>query len=209
MIKELFLASLNNYSADQALNDSLWREITDKYSGSKRYYHTLLHLEHLTAELIQFKDHFRSWDTIVFSIVYHDIVYNALKKNNEEKSAGYAEKILHAIHYSHAETEHCKAIILATKNHQVNDDKEINLFTDADLSILGSPQPVYVNYAKQIRKEYSIYPDFMYRPGRQKTLNHFLQMKRIFKTDAFFNKHEAQARVNLQHESVLLTEGAI
>lgn len=80
MIRELFLASLNNYSTDQALRDSFWREITDKYSGSKRYYHTLPHLENLTAELIQFKDHFRSWDTIVFSIVYHDIVYNVLKK---------------------------------------------------------------------------------------------------------------------------------
>lgn len=91
----------------------------------------------------------------------------------------------------------------------MNDDKEINLFTDADLSILGSVQSVYVNYAKQVRQEYSIYPDFMYRPGRQKVLNHFLQMKKIFKTDVFFNKYEAQARINLQHESALLTEGAI
>jgi predicted metal-dependent HD superfamily phosphohydrolase len=145
----------------------------------------------------------------VFSIVYHDVVYNVLKKDNEEKSAAYAEKKLSALHFPQSETTHCKACILATKSHHLNDDNELNLFIDADLSILGSEQEVYVNYARQIRKEYSIYPDFMYRPGRQKVLSHFLQMKRIFKTDEFFNKYEAQARINLQHERALLTDELI
>jgi predicted metal-dependent HD superfamily phosphohydrolase len=39
---------------------------------------------------------------------------------------------------------------------------------DADLSILGKDLDTYLAYTKMIRKEYSIYPDFLYKPGRKK-----------------------------------------
>jgi predicted metal-dependent HD superfamily phosphohydrolase len=45
-----------------------------------------------------------------------------------------------------------------------------------------------------------MYPDFLYRPGRRKVLQHFLDMERIFKTEEFASKFEKQARVNLGWE---------
>jgi predicted metal-dependent HD superfamily phosphohydrolase len=51
-----------------------------------------------------------------------------------------------------------------------------------------------------VRKEYLIYPDLIYNPGRKKVLHHFLAMDRIFKTDFFYNKFEQQARQNLRKE---------
>jgi len=74
------------------------------------------------------------------------------------------------------------------------------LFTDADLSILGAEWPIYHNYTDQIRQEYAIYPDFMYKPGRKKVLLHFLKMERIFKTDYFYITFEAQAIKNIKQE---------
>jgi predicted metal-dependent HD superfamily phosphohydrolase len=79
-------------------------------------------------------------------------------------------------------------------------DSDINIFTDADLSVLGQDWNTYENYLIQIRKEYSIYPDFVYNSGRKKVLQHFLSMERIFKTNNFFEKLEAQAKENLQRE---------
>jgi predicted metal-dependent HD superfamily phosphohydrolase len=96
--------------------------------------------------------------------------------------------------------------ILATKGHTVSTDNDTNLFTDADLSILGESWELYQEYFQKIRKEYAIYPDAVYNPGRTKVLNHFLSMERIFKTDIFHEKFELNAKNNLTRELVHLQE---
>jgi predicted metal-dependent HD superfamily phosphohydrolase len=89
---------------------------------------------------------------------------------------------------------------MATKGHTFSDDPDTNLFTDADLSVLGKPWPTYEAYFKNVRKEYAIYPDFLYKPGRKKVLQHFLTMPRIFKTEYFYDAYESNARENITRE---------
>ncbi|MBT1695618.1 hypothetical protein KK083_01940 [Fulvivirgaceae bacterium PWU4] len=200
MIKPLFFEACHHYSADELLVSSLWEEIGKKYTAADRHYHNLVHLDNLAKELLPVREQFSNWDTVVFSIAYHDVVYNVLKQNNEEKSADHADKKLTSMAVPAVDVQQCRTMILATKSHQVSDDPAVNLFTDADLSILGAPYEVYETYFKQIRKEYGIYPGLVYWPGRKKVLQHFLTMPRIFKTDYFFEKYETQARKNLASE---------
>lgn len=199
MIKDEFVNALCNYTTDKNRVDTLWAEVEMKYSKPERHYHNLVHLNNLTEELLPFKERFTSWNSIVFAIAYHDIVYNTLKNNNEEKSADLAAKRLSAITYPEKLILHCMQLILATKNHRAGSE-ETNLFTDADLSILGTDRESYKVYAGQIRLEYSMYPDFIYNPGRKKVLIHFLEMNRIYKTPEFEDKYESAARINLQDE---------
>jgi predicted metal-dependent HD superfamily phosphohydrolase len=205
MIKELFSQVFSHYSSDETLWHSTWHQIDRHYKRKARHYHTLTHLENLAQELLTVKELFKNWHTAVFAIVYHDIIYNPLRKNNEERSAAYAERKLRLISFPPADVQQCKAIILATKLHTLDEDHEINLFTDADLSILGADPDAYMLYCNQIRKEYSVYPDFMYKPGRRKVLEHFLKMDRIFKTEPFRKKYETSARNNLSYELEVLT----
>ena len=93
---------------------------------------------------------------------------------------------------------------MATKKHAVSDNSDTNYFTDADLSVLGQPWEIYSTYYKQVRKEYSLFPELIYVPGRKKVLQQFLQMERIFKTDFFYTKFELQAKENLKKELALL-----
>ena len=160
-------------------------------------------MENLFEELIPIKQEFEDWDTIQFSIYYHDIVYKTTRSDNEEKSAQLAVERLEQISYPEDKIQKCKRQILATKLHTVA-DPDTNLFTDADLSILGKSWEFYATYYQQIRKEYSIYPDFMYTNGRKKALQHFLGMEHIFKTSYFQNKYEIQARRNLEKELQIL-----
>ena len=97
---------------------------------------------------------------ILFTLFYHDIVYNSLKSNNEEKSAELAEKRMTQISVSNEIIECCKAQILATKSHVKSTDSDTNYFTDADLSVLGQTWETYSIYYKNVRKEYAIYPDW-------------------------------------------------
>jgi predicted metal-dependent HD superfamily phosphohydrolase len=199
MFEQVFIDSMQNFTADQALIKGLWSEIFTHYSSSNRHYHNLSHLDYLVNELLQVKGRITNWDLVVFSIAYHDIIYEIERSDNEEKSAGYAASALSAL-LAPFQIDKCKQAILATKTHQYNNDSDINYFTDADLSVLGATPELYLEYSRQIRKEYGSYPDFMYKPGRQKVIEHFLHMERIYKTGFFFNKYERQARSNLKME---------
>lgn len=204
MLKETFIRLLSNYSDNDRLIIELWTEIEKNYSSKKRHYHTLEHLDNLLGQLTEIKDEIRNWNIILFTLYYHDIIYNSLKSDNEEKSAELAEKRMRQISVPNDKIELCKNQILATKSHIKSTDNDTNYFIDADLSVLGQPWEVYSSYYKNVRKEYSIYPDFVYNSGRKKVLNHFLTMDKIFKTDFFYNKFETQAKHNLQMELVIL-----
>lgn len=207
MLDEIYLTLAEKYSGDVAKAGVCWEEIRTAYSKKGRYYHTLEHLENLLRELVPVQAELSDWGAMIFSICYHDIVYSALKSNNEEKSADLAVLRLSALSAPSALIDHCKALILATKGHQVSADADVNFFTDADLSILGKDWDSYAVYATNVRKEYSIYPDVVYKPGRIKILQSFLDMDRIYKTDYFYERYEDAAKRNLQREIDLLRTG--
>lgn len=200
MLKDVFYNLLGEYTSDNTVITSCWEEIEKSYGNKKRHYHNLLHLENLFAELIRHKDQIAQWNVTLFALFYHDVVYNTLKQDNEERSAVLAAKRLSALNVPPKEIELCVEMINATKGHDFSANADVNLFTDADLSILGKDWEVYKIYFENIRKEYAIYPDLIYKPGRKKVLQHFLAMKSIFKTEAFYGKYEKAARENLERE---------
>lgn len=203
-LEEQFKSLAKKYSSNDSLIDSCWDELAKNYSSAKRHYHNLSHPENLFAELEQIQAEISDWNTICFSVFYHDAIYDAKKNDNEEQSALLAEKRLRELNVPEKIISRCKEQIIATKSHALSSENDTNLFTDADLSILGKSAESYEIYFRQIREEYSIYPDLLYKPGRKKVLNHFLEMKRIFKTDLFADRYEKQARENLGMELRML-----
>jgi len=199
MIKQEFLESLNNNTSDSEQQLTMWSEIQKNYSEPNRYYHNLTHMNAMLTELKILRKKFSNWDTIIFAIAYHDLVYDTLKSNNEELSAETATERLISISFPEKLISFCSHLILSTKKHE-SSDVETNLFIDADLSILGSDSETYMLYAKQIRREYSIFPDLVYNPGRKKMLTHFLNMSNIYKSEEFSKKYELRARANLRAE---------
>lgn len=203
MFEMAFRKELTKSDPD-SVADTLWQEIVKKYTQASRHYHTLLHLDAILNELLPLEKEIEDWSSMIFAIAYHDIIYNVLKKDNEEKSADLAFKRLIELNIEESRATRCSQLILATKNHSMSTDPDFNYFTDADLSILGKESNVYKNYCQQIRKEYKYYPDILYKPGRQKVLLQFLGMKHIYKTSHFQALYEEKARKNMEEELVLL-----
>lgn len=191
---------LARFDSNQSLVSKLWNEIETNYSGKKRHYHNLTHLNDLYEQLVPVKPQINNWNIIMFSLFYHDVIYDASKSNNEEKSAELAKKRMHELGIPNEDINSCVEQIIATKSHSIAKNIDTNYFTDADLSILGREWNRYEVYCQQIRKEYSIYPNFLYKKGRRKVVQHFISMEKIFKTEEFYNKYENQARSNLQKE---------
>jgi predicted metal-dependent HD superfamily phosphohydrolase len=200
MLTQLFLQLTGRYTKDAALANNLWLEIFTMYSEPARHYHTVTHLEKLLKELNEVKTEIEDWDTMLFALYYHDAVYKSTSGTNEEDSAKLACKRLKEIGFPDEKIKRCSEMILATKSHNISLSPDTNYFTDADLSILGKSWQTYRDYIQQVREEYSIYPDFLYKPGRKKILQHFLEMETIFKTRHFITKYERQARINIANE---------
>lgn len=200
MLTDIFLHLVKQYSADHELANNMWLEIFTKYSEPKRFYHKIERIEAIVTELKEVKDRIEDWNTVLFSVFYHDIIYKASSNSNEEDSAKLAMQRLSEIKYPAEKIDKCAQLIIATKNHQFSEDADTNWLTDADLAILGQNPETYQAYADNIREEYTLYPDFLYNSGRKKALQHFLQMDSIYKTEHFINKYENQARINIQNE---------
>ena len=202
--KAIFENLIAKYSNNEKLKPDYWKEIEKNYSQKSRKYHNLLHLENMILELENVKEEISDYDVMLFSVFYHDIIYKVTSKDNEEKSAEIAKIRLEKLNISNERTIKIYNQILVTKSHKKSNDSDTNFLLDADLAILGKEWNVYENYVHQIRKEYSIYPDFLYNPGRKKVLIHFLEFAEIFKTDYFNDKYEKIARENIQREISML-----
>jgi predicted metal-dependent HD superfamily phosphohydrolase len=204
MLEEVFKELLTHHAVVSLMQEKFWKEIQKHYSQSNRHYHNLNHLQNMLSELEAVRHLIQDWDITLFALFYHDIIYKATSKKNEEESAELAKMRLQEIKYPTQKIEQCIRMIGATKHHTITGDTDTDLFTDADLSILGAAPASYQRYAAQVRKEYSIYPDFLYNPGRKKVLQHFLDMPAIFKTKAFQQKYETTARQNIVRELAAL-----
>lgn len=200
----IFSDLISKYSNNEKLILDYWKEIEKSYSQKSRKYHNLSHLENMILELENVKKEISDYNVMLFSVFYHDIIYKATAKDNEEKSAEIAKTRLEKLNISDDRISKIYNQILATKSHKRSDDSDTNFLLDADLAILGKDWKVYENYIHQIRKEYAIYPDFLYNSGRKKALTHFLEFDEIFKTNYFKEKYEKIARENIQKEISML-----
>ena len=206
-IHDYWVQLITQYTSDTVLIEKLFDEVKSSYSESSRHYHTLSHLEALLKFSEEYQSQLQYKRIVDFAIFYHDVVYKSTRSDNEEKSAQIANERLLQINFPDAERKVVVDFILATKSHAIQPslyENDLKWFLDFDLSVLGATEEVYLEYVSNIRKEFKIYPDLLYKPGRRKVLQHFLEMDFIFKTEEFRGRFEKQARINLQKELELL-----
>lgn len=197
-LKDKFVNVLLEIGFEASKIDTLWQDLEKAYSGKSRYYHNLTHLEEMIVQYERYQSELTFPVEVLYAIFYHDYVYKATSKENELKSAEFAISIL-------PENTKINAalvfdMIVATKLHEHNKVEDTNWLIDFDLKILSKEWKEYEVYFKQIRKEYKIYPDLLYNPGRKKALLHFLENEFIYQTETFRTKFEKQARENILKE---------
>ncbi len=200
--KELYSIwrALNSYNNSLIVEECFFA-VYEHYSSTDRYYHTLEHILDLMyqirdTELLKVEER----QLLSYTAFFHDIVYNATRKDNELKSALLAKSWLLKLEVSENTTKQVVQLIENTKYHNDSSDYISNLFNDMDLSILGAVSKKYKEYSNKIRLEYSYLPNSMYRIGRKQFLNKLLSRPKIFVTDSYYSQYEITARRNLRTE---------
>ena len=210
MLTDRWHALLAPLLPDAAFREAELARLVAAYDAPGRHYHTLAHVENL---LLAIKKHSLQDATVVeLAVWYHDAVYNALRSDNEEKSAEWALDFLRQTTLEPARQVRVADLIRRTADHtqpQPPDDADLLLFLDADLSILGAPEAAYWDYARQVRREYRLVPELLYRPGRRKVLAKLLAAPVLFHTPALREALDAPARRNLQAELAAWEQGGL
>jgi predicted metal-dependent HD superfamily phosphohydrolase len=180
-----------------------WRtRLAESYRTGHRAYHTLTHVVAVLRafEAAKHEAEVRDPASVYCAILFHDAVYAGVPGEDERASAELARA---AIESSSAPCDSSRVaeLILATASHgklaQV-DDADLALFLDCDLAILGASPEDYDRYERGIAEEYArvVAPE-VYRVGRARFLEAFLQKPRFFFTERFHRLFDARARENL------------
>ncbi|QYS92499.1 hypothetical protein JJC04_07315 [Flavobacterium covae] len=200
-MRNLFIETLSSLNFNHLEINTRWELVDKNYSKKNRYYHNWIHIEAMTKNWLEYKNQLENPIEVLLGIYYHDVIYVSTRKDNELKSAQLIFKEFKKS--KEIDLNIIYNLILCTQTHNAttNDEKWL---VDFDLQILGKDWKIYKNYCEQIRKEYRIYPNFMYNPSRKKALLHFLDKETIYQTEPFRTQYEKQARENIKREIGLL-----
>jgi predicted metal-dependent HD superfamily phosphohydrolase len=144
---------LSFYTSDQSIKDNSCQILKEKYSEKSRFYHNLSHVKALLNLLDSLKDKIQDQNAIRFSLLFHDVIYDTRRNDNEEESARFASETLDKLHINTKTIEFIRDLILATKSHSGRYlSEEGKLFLDMDLAILGMKEETYQKYSKAIRE---------------------------------------------------------
>ena len=177
----------------------LFNQLVAAYSERHRHYHTLQHLREGLAHFDAAASLARRPDEVELALWFHDAVYDPRRRDNEERSAGWAARSMEAAGCGEAAAQRVRALVLATAGHEADgDDPDTALLLDVDLAILGAAPAPFAEYERQVRAEYAHVADDAFGRGRAAVLAGFAARPRIYRTEPFHAALEQRARENIR-----------
>lgn len=187
--------------ADSGVRDEDLREhrrVAAAYGEPGRHYHNLQHIGECLTEFDAARALAKQPLLVEWALWFHDVVYDSTAGDNEERSAEAARHFLAKGGIKPADVDTVTQLVMMTKHHNTGADVDSQILVDVDLSILGREEARFFEYETAIRKEYAWVEESLFRKKRAEILERFLLRERLYATDFFRDKYEAQARRNLE-----------
>lgn len=178
-------------------NTETFAALAAAYSEAHRHYHTAAHVVACLRSLDACAALAHRPPEIELALWFHDAIYRPLSKDNEARSAEWAERFLVANGAPAAVVDRVRQLILATAHTTPAQTPDESLLLDIDLAVLGADTEAYDAYEAAIRKEYRMVPTMLYRKKRVEVLQGFLLRPGIYLNSVFREQREQRARANL------------
>jgi len=181
MLKPSLRAYINNIIKEWGIKISI-KEICDMWNKPHRYYHTVKnHLEPMLLEIVDRLNresiNYEIFQKLIIAALFHDIIYNPKSETNEDDSVSF---LMNNVETPSKFVEIIN-LIIATKNHKANSNKELdeyyalhNMFIGIDLQILRFDFTRLLKWEKQIQKEYEFVNWKTYKEKRIEILRNFI-----------------------------------
>lgn len=171
------------------------------YGNPGRHYHTLDHVDEVLERFQQCRTSLVRPLEVEVAVLFHDAIYEVGRPDNEARSAALARA--EAPRWFEVDLDRVSDLILLTAAHgrQGVVDHDAALFLDCDMAILGASSERYALYAQGVEREWApVVSADDYRAGRAAFLRKVLDLERIFLSDPWHLRLDAQARTNLGQE---------
>lgn len=177
--------------------DASYVRLVAAYRESHRAYHDESHVDDCLSQLWGIRETIPNVDAIELSLWFHDAVYRPRASDNERKSADWAVQFISDCGPNETLSRDVDRLIMATVHTAAPMEPDAKWLVDIDLSILGRAPERYDQFERGVRKEYAFVPNILFRRGRRKILQSFLDRDFIYHSEWFRSRFEDQARVNL------------
>jgi pantetheine-phosphate adenylyltransferase len=140
--------------------------IIDMWSEDHRGYHSISHLKDLINMILYDKVKYNEleFDSLLLTAIFHDIIYNPEKNDNEEQSAIFLHTKSPLYHDNIL--NNVIDMILATKTHKSH-NYLAQIFNNYDMDIVNRNFNELLEWEKGIQKEYlKFYNKTQYKIGR-------------------------------------------
>ncbi len=175
------------------------------YAKPPRPYHGWSHIQAMLREYDRVSDGpgWRQPVEVALAVLFHDVVYDAGRKDNEAKSAHLAREAIEGLNRPAIDIARVVQLIELTARHgkltQADLDLDAQHFLDCDMAILGSAPADFDAYDRAVAQEYAPHVNaLLYRIGRRRFLSNLLAADRIFLSEFFHQRLDDSARANLR-----------
>lgn len=198
------LPSIGEYLRANAINEMLalgFDEFTTNmtlhnYTTPDRHYHSMVHINEMIAYAKMFDGVINQseYNTLMYAILMHDVIYDVTAKDNEEKSLKMATEVLKSNSTEHQiDSTLLKSLIMATKDHQADHPNEVcRIIIEADLMRFANPNFKAVwNHTMNIYKEYSFVDIDVFIKGRIEFLEDYkYKIRDVLKSQVAYDNVE-------------------
>jgi predicted metal-dependent HD superfamily phosphohydrolase len=143
--------------------------LLNMWNESQRAYHTQNHLIELIDQINENKSRLsqKQYEKLMLCALFHDIVYDPMRQDNEEKSAEFFLNC--CVEKNNPDVLDIKQMILDTKTHESNSELS-ELFNYFDMKVVEGDFEKLLEWESGIYQEFQAYGD-LYKTGRL----HFLE----------------------------------
>ena len=181
------------------------------YASPPRAYHDFMHVREVLHHYadVAVGPGWTQPVEVYLAVLYHDAIYQPGRKDNEALSARFAmEQAAQWLPEHGIDLLRVAELINLTARHgqfspaDFGEDGfalDARHFLDCDMAILGAEPEAFDAYDRGIAEEYHGHiPGFLFRLNRKRFLKGLLARERIYLSDWFHQRYDAQARANLR-----------
>lgn len=182
-------------------------ELFERYAESKRFYHTLDHIDYCLEVFDKVRNHCVNPDSVELAIWFHDVVYDFPIDDNERLSAEYfmdascgrlPEKFRRVVFDQ----------VIATDHRSTPVDLDQRILIDIDLSSFGRDWEQFLHDGVNVRREMNYLDDLVFYTRQISFMKGLLAREHFYATDWFQEHFETTARENLtRYLEVLSNQG--
>lgn len=207
LLKSIWDSVMENHGICKNISNMFFEKVIEKYNESGRFHHNCPHLiyMHSNISVLSTKVSNVNLDILSMAMFYHDVIYNPASTTNEQDSYDMAIGHLKIMRFDENFIKQVGELVLLTIDHEINPELTVPLeiqkiFLDSDMAILASDEKMYMEYSKNVRKEYYCIPKDKYNEGRILFLESALKKEKLFFTDSMNDEFLIKARENIKNE---------